>query len=115
MGRKRWQFRLSMRVKLTGAPANSRVAKKSAETAANDHRAGLSTVKIASRLPDSNSAIETRGLECIKGTAPEGCLFTRANGTPVRDFRRTWRKPCAEAGVPGGGLEPSQPFRVCGF
>ena len=40
-------------------------------------------------------------LECIKGKAPEECLFTRANGTPVRDFRRSWRKACAEAGVPG--------------
>jgi integrase len=39
-------------------------------------------------------------LECIKGKAPEECLFTRANGTPVRDFRRSWRKACAEAGVP---------------
>ena len=38
-------------------------------------------------------------LECIKGKAPEECLFTRANGTPVRDFRRSWRKACAEAGV----------------
>ena len=38
-------------------------------------------------------------LECIKGNAPEECLFTRANGTPVRDFRRSWRKACAEAGV----------------
>ena len=40
-------------------------------------------------------------LECIKDKAPEECLFTRANGTPVRDFRRSWRKACAEAGVPG--------------
>ena len=39
-------------------------------------------------------------LECIKGKAPEECLFTRANGTPVRDFRRSWRKACAEAGIP---------------
>ena len=31
-------------------------------------------------------------LECIKGKAPEECLFTRADGTPVRDFRRSWRK-----------------------
>jgi integrase len=40
-------------------------------------------------------------LECIKGKAPEDCLFTRANGTAVRDFRRSWRKACTEAGVPG--------------
>jgi Phage integrase family len=40
-------------------------------------------------------------VECIKGKEPEECLFTRANGTPVRDFRRSWRKACAEAGVPG--------------
>jgi hypothetical protein len=40
-------------------------------------------------------------LECIKGKGPEDCLFTRANGTPVRDFRRSWTKACAEAGTPG--------------
>jgi hypothetical protein len=40
-------------------------------------------------------------LKCIDGKAPEECLFTRANGTPVRDFRRSWRKACTEAGVPG--------------
>ena len=40
-------------------------------------------------------------LECIDGKVPEDCLFTRANGTPVRDFRRSWRKACTEAGVPG--------------
>src|SRR5271157_118170 len=39
-------------------------------------------------------------LECIKGKGPEDCLFTRANGTPVRDFRRSWTKACAEAGTP---------------
>jgi len=40
-------------------------------------------------------------LGCIKGKGPEDCLFTRANGKPVRDFRRSWQKACAEAGVPG--------------
>ena len=40
-------------------------------------------------------------LGCIKGKGPEDCLFTRANGKPVRDFRRSWEKACAEAGVPG--------------
>jgi len=40
-------------------------------------------------------------LECIKGKSPEDCLFTRQNGKPVRDFRRSWEKACAEAGMPG--------------
>jgi integrase len=40
-------------------------------------------------------------LECIKGKAPEERLFTWANGTPVREFRRGCKKGCAEAGVPG--------------
>lgn len=40
-------------------------------------------------------------LGCIKGKGPEECLFTGANGKPVRDFRRSWEKACAEAGVPG--------------
>jgi len=40
-------------------------------------------------------------LECIKGKGPEDCLFTRASGTAVRDFRRSWKKVCAEAGVQG--------------
>jgi integrase-like protein len=32
---------------------------------------------------------------------PEDCLFTRENGKPVRDFRRSWEKACVEAGLPG--------------
>ena len=31
-------------------------------------------------------------LGCIKGKGPEDCLFTRANGKPVRDFRRSWER-----------------------
>jgi hypothetical protein len=33
-------------------------------------------------------------LECIKGESLEDCLFRRANGTPVRDFRHSWKKVC---------------------
>jgi integrase len=40
-------------------------------------------------------------LECIKGKNPEDHLFTRENGKPVKDFRRSWEKACNEAGLPG--------------
>lgn len=34
-----------------------------------------------------------------EGKEPDDHLFTRANGTPVDDFRKTWRKFCKDAGV----------------
>jgi integrase len=40
-------------------------------------------------------------LQCIQGKKPEACLFTRANGKPVKDFRGSWERACNEAGVPG--------------
>ena len=38
--------------------------------------------------------------ECAKGKNDEDFLFTRDDGTPVRDFRKTWRNLCVAAGVP---------------
>lgn len=38
---------------------------------------------------------------CVFGKQPEGFVFTRSNGTPVRDFRGTWEKACGKAGVFG--------------
>ena len=38
---------------------------------------------------------------CVFGKTAEDFVFTRSNGQPVRDFRGTWAKACAEAGVPG--------------
>jgi integrase len=40
--------------------------------------------------------------ECIRGKAPDAYVFTRAEkpGKPVRDFRKTWEKLTAAAGVP---------------
>ena len=36
---------------------------------------------------------------CVEGKRPEDHLFTRGN-KPIRDFRRSWEKLCASAGVP---------------
>ncbi len=38
---------------------------------------------------------------CVFGKQPDDFVFTRSNGTPVRDFRGTWEKACEKAGVPG--------------
>ena len=38
---------------------------------------------------------------CAHGKSSEDYLFTRANGKPIRDFRKTWANACARAGVPG--------------
>jgi len=38
---------------------------------------------------------------CIEGKGAEDRVFTRANGKPVRDFRKTWQNACDRAGVPG--------------
>jgi len=36
----------------------------------------------------------------VHGKSANDFVFTRANGNRVRDFRGTWRKACAHAGVP---------------
>jgi integrase len=36
----------------------------------------------------------------VHGKSPHECVFTRANGKPVRDFRGTWQNACTHAGVP---------------
>lgn len=40
-------------------------------------------------------------LQCIHGKKPNDYLFTRANGTRVKDFRGSWERACDEAGLPG--------------
>ncbi len=37
---------------------------------------------------------------CVLGKSPEQYVFTRQNGTPVREFRHTWANACEHAGVP---------------
>jgi integrase len=37
--------------------------------------------------------------ECVKGKGPDDAVFTWANGSPVLDFKATWRKMCQSAGV----------------
>jgi integrase len=39
--------------------------------------------------------------ECVKGKNPGDPVFTWADGTPVNDFRRTWRTLAKKAGMPG--------------
>jgi integrase len=36
---------------------------------------------------------------CVRDRKPDDYVFTRANGSPVRDFRKTWRNACVAAGV----------------
>jgi integrase len=36
---------------------------------------------------------------CVLGKKPHDFVFTRANGRPVRDFRKTWESVCVRAGV----------------
>jgi integrase len=40
-------------------------------------------------------------IQCIDGKTADDLVFTRANGKPVGNFRRTWAKVCRAAGVPG--------------
>jgi integrase len=36
---------------------------------------------------------------CVQGKAPDAQVFTRPNGSPVRDFRVTWERACTRIGV----------------
>jgi integrase len=38
---------------------------------------------------------------CVIGKGPDDYVFTRDDGKPVRDFRKTWRNVCEAAGVAG--------------
>lgn len=37
--------------------------------------------------------------ECVKGKQQDDFVLTREDGTPVRDFRKTWWKSCIQAGI----------------
>ena len=37
---------------------------------------------------------------CISGKGADDCVFTRADGKAVRDFRELWRNACVAAGIP---------------
>ena len=39
--------------------------------------------------------------QCVHGKVPDDYVFTRQDGSPVRDFRAAWSKACAGAKVPG--------------
>jgi integrase len=36
---------------------------------------------------------------CVQGKTPDAHVFTRADGSPVRDFRVTWERACSRIGV----------------
>ena len=36
---------------------------------------------------------------CVEGKTPDAQVFTRPNGSPVRDFRVTWERACSRVGV----------------
>jgi integrase len=38
--------------------------------------------------------------ECVRGKSAVDHVFTRTDGTPVRDFRDQWRRVCADVGLP---------------
>jgi len=38
--------------------------------------------------------------QCITGKGPDDYVFTRDNGKPIKDFRRTWRRVRNEVGAP---------------
>ena len=57
---------------------------------------------------------EMMALACA-GKKPNDSLFTRSNGKPVKDFRRSWENLCVDAKMPGPDGEPSAFFcRKCG-
>ena len=39
--------------------------------------------------------------QAVAGKNPDDYLFTRANGAPVKDFRKGWKKLCEKAGLDG--------------
>ena len=40
-------------------------------------------------------------VQCIQGKGQHDYVFTRDNGTPIRDFRKSWHNVCHAAGTPG--------------
>jgi integrase len=45
------------------------------------------------------SAVRTLLRECANDKQPQEFLFTRENGTPVKDFRKAWQSLCVQAGL----------------
>ncbi len=45
------------------------------------------------------NAVYTLLTACVQGKQPQDYVFTRADGKPVRDFRKTWRNACAKVGL----------------
>jgi integrase len=58
-----------------------------------------STKNKEGREQPMNDIIRSLLLQCAQGKKPDDFLFTRENGRPVRDFRRSWQQLCIAAGL----------------
>ena len=68
------------------------------------HSLGVPGAAISTQSPGQSYApsdpLHTLLAECVRGKGPEDRVFTRANGRPVKDFRRAWLKLCTAASLP---------------
>ena len=96
--------RPSFKIVTAELPASSRRYTSSSKTRTST--CGISRAMISRSRTCGDVALRcnacTRIAETLLfGKTGESFVFTRSNGQPVRDFRGTWAKTCAEAGMPG--------------
>jgi integrase len=59
-----------------------------------------STKNKAGRTIKMTQEVFTLLSACVAGKSGDAFVFTRANGAPVKNFRKCWRTVCERAGVP---------------